>query len=370
VKFVISAINKGDIKDTEMDEIMNRIVDSLFSVFVTLGTVPIIRSPKGNAAEMVAKKLEKKLRENLADARNNLLHSDTQSGNFNFQRPLLIVLDRNVDMATPLHHTWTYQALAHDLLNLNLNRVIIEESTPTGGRCCVASRISKPNLFICRGAGQESNVRARHERQILVGAQGLAVPHCCGSYSRGAGTVQIVRRRSKEIENVDGNRRRERHSAVFSYGQHGENHVGGELATPASRKKETNRHAHLNCNLSVSKMLFSLIKMYCFLAVLNVIKSRKLDNFFELEEKILSKTQALDKTIYDLIADPGTGTPEDKMRLFIIFYICTPHMSDSDLKRYEAALTEAGCDLSPTHYIKRWKYGPKSVTNRFIRLKF
>ncbi|KAJ3657309.1 hypothetical protein Zmor_009124 [Zophobas morio] len=73
------AINKGDTKDTEMDEIMDKIVDCLFSVFVTLGTVPIIRSPKGNAAEMVAKKLDKKLRENLADARNNLLHSDTQS---------------------------------------------------------------------------------------------------------------------------------------------------------------------------------------------------------------------------------------------------------------------------------------------------
>lgn len=31
------AINKGDIKDTEMDSIINSIVDSLFSVFVTLG---------------------------------------------------------------------------------------------------------------------------------------------------------------------------------------------------------------------------------------------------------------------------------------------------------------------------------------------
>ena len=112
---------------------MDKIVDCLFSVFVTLGTVPIIRSPKGNAAEMVAKKLDKKLRENLADARNNLLHSDTQSGSFNFQRPLLIILDRNVDMATPLHHTWTYQALAHDLLNLTLNRVVVEESASSGG---------------------------------------------------------------------------------------------------------------------------------------------------------------------------------------------------------------------------------------------
>ena len=31
------AINKGDVKDTEMTEIMDQIVDSLFSVFVTLG---------------------------------------------------------------------------------------------------------------------------------------------------------------------------------------------------------------------------------------------------------------------------------------------------------------------------------------------
>lgn len=38
-------------------------------------------------------------------------------------------------MATPLHHTWTYQALAHDLLDLKLNRVVIEEaSNSTGAR--------------------------------------------------------------------------------------------------------------------------------------------------------------------------------------------------------------------------------------------
>lgn len=149
--YYIVAINKGDIKDTEMEDIMNCITDCLFSVFVTaglykltgcinnpeiesiIGTVPIIRSPKGNAAEMVARKLDKKLRENLFDARNNLFSTDTQRGHFNFHRPLLIILDRNVDMATPLHHTWTYQALAHDVLNLSLNRVVIEDSITKGG---------------------------------------------------------------------------------------------------------------------------------------------------------------------------------------------------------------------------------------------
>lgn len=39
-------------------------------------------------------------------------------------------------MATPLHHTWTYQALAHDVLELALNRLVVEESagrSPAGG---------------------------------------------------------------------------------------------------------------------------------------------------------------------------------------------------------------------------------------------
>lgn len=62
---------------------MDIVVDSLFSVFVTLGTVPIIRCPRGNAAEMVAKKLDKKLRENVWDTRNNLFQGEaTGSGHF------------------------------------------------------------------------------------------------------------------------------------------------------------------------------------------------------------------------------------------------------------------------------------------------
>lgn len=35
--FFITAINKGDIKDAEMNAIMDTIVESLFSVFVTMG---------------------------------------------------------------------------------------------------------------------------------------------------------------------------------------------------------------------------------------------------------------------------------------------------------------------------------------------
>lgn len=89
---------------------------------------------------MVAVKLDKKLRENLRDARNSLFTGDPLgTGQFSFQRPLLVLVDRNIDLATPLHHTWTYQALVHDVLDFHLNRVNLEESTgvensPTGAR--------------------------------------------------------------------------------------------------------------------------------------------------------------------------------------------------------------------------------------------
>ena len=45
----------------------------LFSFHVfSPGLVPIIRCPRGTAAEMVGEKLDKKLRENLRDTRNSL----------------------------------------------------------------------------------------------------------------------------------------------------------------------------------------------------------------------------------------------------------------------------------------------------------
>lgn len=52
---------------------------------------------------------------------------------YSLQRPLLIVYDRGMDLTTPLHHTWTYQALAHDVLDLNLNQIKFSDDAPAQG---------------------------------------------------------------------------------------------------------------------------------------------------------------------------------------------------------------------------------------------
>ena len=63
-----------------------------------------------------------------------------------------------------------------------------------------------------------------------------------------------------------------------------------------------------------------------------------------------------DKSVLDLISDPSAGTPEDKMRLFIIYYILSPDLSESDLAQHQTALEAVGADTAPLSYLKQWKY--------------
>ncbi|CAF4952947.1 protein sly1 homolog [Pieris napi] len=319
------AINKGDTKDTEMEAIMDDIVESLFSVFVTLGTVPIIRSSKGNAAEMVAKKLDKKLRENLWDARNNLFHGNTGQGSaFSFTRPMLILLDRNIDMATPLHHTWTYQALAHDVLDLSLNRAVVPEN-------------SGPAL-----PGQKMKTRTCD----LDSKDPLWCEHKGSPFPTVAEAIQedLDKYRSSEAEVK---------KLKSSMGLDADSDLALSLVSD-----NTQRLTSAVNSLPQLMEKKRLIDMHTTIAtaILNVIKSRRLDSFFELEEKIMSKSSAVEsKTVLDLISDEEAGTPEDKMRLFIIYYLCTSQLNEEEYKKFEAALQTANCDIQAMAYMKRLK---------------
>lgn len=326
------AINRANTQDFEMEGIMDSIVDSLFSVFVTLGNVPIIRCPKNTAAEMVARKLEKKLRENLWDARNNLFHMDaTQTGTFSFQRPLLILMDRNVDMATPLHHTWTYQALAHDVLELSLNRVIVEDdnekSTSTG---------AKSKMKACDLDSRD---------KFWSSHKGSPFPTVAEAIQE---ELEQYRSSEDEIKKLKS-----------TMGVDGESDVAFSMVNDNTAKL-TSAVNSLPQLMEKKRLIDMHTKIAT--AILNFIKSRRLDSYFEFEEKIMSK-QALDRPLSDLMKDPEFGTPEDKMRLFIIYFICT-NMPESEYQKMEQVLKECGCDLAPIPYLQRWKSIMKSsVTN-------
>ncbi|CAL1268751.1 unnamed protein product [Larinioides sclopetarius] len=321
------AINRGDMKDTEMEILIDSIVDSLFSVFVTLGVVPIIRCPRGNAAEMVSEKLDKKIRENLRDTRNSLFAPDGIPSSFSFQRPLLVVLDRNQDMATPLHHTWTYQALAHDVLDLQLNRVTMDEATEKTGHLGAKPR-KRTKMF-------DLNPSDKFWMQY----KGSPFPIVAEAVQE---ELDAYRSSEEEVKRLK--------SAMGLDASSGADEVIGSMSDNTA--KLTSAVSSLP-ELLEKKRLIDM-HMTVATAILDHIKSRKLDVYFEIEEKIMGRA-TLEKSLMDMITDPEAGLPTDKLRLFLISFICGPSMTEAEVDQYVTALKDAGCDVESVQYMRRWK---------------
>ncbi|XP_005093606.1 sec1 family domain-containing protein 1 [Aplysia californica] len=322
------AISKGDVKDTEMEAIMDSIVDSLFSVFVTLSVVPIIRCPRGNAAEMVAEKLDKKLRKNLIDTRNSLFASDGVPGQFSFQRPLLVILDRNIDLATMLHHTWTYQALSHDVLDLKLNRVEIEEIIDEGPSANSPTR--KPRT-------KKKTYDLSSKDKFWVSQKGNPFPEVAEAVQEELNAYRQEEGEVKKLKAALG-LKGEDDAAISMLSDNTARLTSAVTSLPELLEKKRLIDMHMNIAT----------------ALLDQIKARKLDSYFETEEKMMSKA-TLNKSLMDMISDPEAGKPEDKVRLFIIAMICGPPMSEAEIDQYCVALQAANCDISSVQYVRRWK---------------
>lgn len=122
------ALNSAKTQDEELDRVIDRIVSGLFSVVVTLGVIPIIRCPRGAAAEMVATKLDRKLRDHILNSKDNLFSAHrAAASSTGTPKPLLVIMDRNIDLIPMLSHSWTYQSLCADVFGLSeSNRITIE----------------------------------------------------------------------------------------------------------------------------------------------------------------------------------------------------------------------------------------------------
>lgn len=95
-----------------------RTVEGLTSVLLSLKKCPMIRYQ--NSSEMA-----RRLAENVRNTINR------EAALFEFRKtdvaPVLIILDRRDDAVTPLLNQWTYQAMVHELLGINNNRINLSD---------------------------------------------------------------------------------------------------------------------------------------------------------------------------------------------------------------------------------------------------
>ena len=87
-------------------------------------------------------------------------------------------------------------------------------------------------------------------------------------------------------------------------------------------------------------------------ALLEEIKDRQLDNFFQIEENITKQTKA---QMLELLNDATKGKePLDKLRLFIIWFLSTEQeVLRAEMDRFEECLTRSGADITALAYVQR-----------------
>ncbi|KAL8272824.1 hypothetical protein Esti_003263 [Eimeria stiedai] len=308
----VFTLTHGAFGDAEVHAAINKSAEGLLSVIATLGVIPVISCPSSSAspARSVGLQLQEMLEALPPKAFSQMF--GTAAANTVY-RPLLILLDREFDLLTMLQHTWLYGALMHDLLKLRLNRVTVPSSASDhSGAASKTFDLEKRDLFWRDHAFSPFPVAAAAVSRMLsdYNAELAKVGHGKPDAFAPSGTCDFA---SDILKAVDA------------------------LPDLADKKRSLDAHTTIAT------------------ALVDAIKERELDRFFEVEQGLSQDREAaVTAAARQALAADALGTREDKLRLLACLYLSRPTYPKAIYESLVSELKQQGLDVGALDFLSKF----------------
>lgn len=262
--------------DLDVTSALDAISIGLTSICTTLGAVPIIRSLPNGPAEYVSRNVTARLRK-IIESNSSFANASGMRGKIGSQRPVLILLDRDFDIASGLVHSWTYLAMAAEHCQLHNN--------------CIS------NLSNTGSSNSNTAIKFDPDDEFLV-AHG---------HSTIAAAVEALQAEAKEFQALK--------SSLDAKTSHAEedltdlSKLAANAAHVAERKRKLDNHTAI-----LTKIMT------------RVTDEKDMSAFCEFEQSFRGFTTdgQLLKQLEDVICSHSTATIEDKTRTLICALIGKP----------------------------------------------
>ncbi|SCV04730.1 LAMI_0H18624g1_1 [Lachancea mirantina] len=304
---VYRTINDPEVSEEEIGKICDTVADGIYNAVLTIGSIPIIRAQKGGPGELVAQKLESKLRDYVINTRSNVDSIDNSLDRF-----VLIILDRNIDIASMFAHSWIYQCLVFDVFQLSRNTITVPVNKEDENASQKKLDIDPNDFFWTANAHLPFPDAVENVEKALADYKAQVE-----EITRKAGVSEL-----SELDPASNNDTLLMQEAV------------SKLPQLTARKSVIDTH------------------MSVLAALLSRLENNGLDAFFELEQSQDSpKTR---QRFLGTLKDGKTNNLSDKLRTFLILYLTSTTGLPADfVKRAEGYFEENNFDISALKHVYR-----------------
>ncbi|KAF0268528.1 hypothetical protein FOG48_02487 [Hanseniaspora uvarum] len=274
-----NAITEEEI-NAKCQEIASRLYNVIITMNSSINSIPILRIQPGGPAEIVGKKLNNLLNEYIINSKQFLEGNTTENSVADLDRPVLVLVDRNVDFTSVLSHSLYYECLVSEVFKLNRNTITL----PSGQKIDLDS-----NDFFWENNNQLPFPEVVENAELEL-----------NNYKKE--TEEITSKTGVNITNLQN----------LNVGKDGDIQQDTDLIQKAMDKlpELTAKKQFIDNHF---KILSELIKE---------LGNLHLDKFYELEQEDIYNIKNRNEFI-EILKDPEAGTVSDKIRTYLYIFLKT-----------------------------------------------